>query len=170
MTQIKRFITVILVSVIFLSGCSLPGLSSSSSDGITITSLSTSESQITSHMVRLMIEHYSDGELQPTLINNLGSSTIQHNALITGDAQISGTRYTGTDLTGALQKEPVSDPDEALKLVQDGFKDQYNMKFYNSYGFDNTYAFMVTQETAEEYNLEKTSDLAEYADEFCIFS
>ncbi len=168
MTQIKRFITVILVSVIFLSGCSLPGLSSSSSDGITITSLSTSESQITSHMVRLMIEHYSDGELQPTLINNLGSSTIQHNALITGDAQISGTRYTGTDLTGALQKEPVSDPDEALKLVQDGFKDQYNMKFYNSYGFDNTYAFMVTHETAEEYNLEKTSDLAEYADEFAV--
>lgn len=168
MTQIKRFITVILVSVIFLSGCSLPGLSSSSSDGITITSLSTSESQITSHMVRLMIEHYSDGELQPTLINNLGSSTIQHNALITGDAQISGTRYTGTDLTGALQEEPVSDPDEALKLVQDGFKDQYNMKFYNSYGFDNTYAFMVTQETAEEYNLEKTSDLAEYADEFAV--
>lgn len=168
MTKIKKFLAVILVSVIFLSGCSLPGLSSSSSDGIAITSLSTSESQITSHMVRLMIEHYSEGELQPTLINNLGSSTIQHNALMTGDAEVSGTRYTGTDLTGALQEDPVSDPDEALRLVQEGFKEQHDMKFYNSYGFDNTYAFMVTQETADEYNLETTSDLAEYADEFAV--
>lgn len=42
------------------------------------------------------------------------------------------------------------------------------MKFYDSYGFDNTYAFMVTRETAEEYNLETTSDLAEYTDEFAV--
>ena len=32
-------------------------------------------------------------------INNLGSSTIQHNA-VSGQANMSGTRYTGTDLTG----------------------------------------------------------------------
>lgn len=168
MTQIKRLFTLMLVSVIFLSGCSLPGLSSSSSDGITITSMTTTESQITSHMVRLMIEHYSDGEIEPTMINNLGSSTIQHNALLTGDAQISGTRYSGTDLTGTLNEDPVNDPDEAMALTQDIFKERFNMKFYNSYGFDNTYAFMVTRETADEYGLETTSDLAEYADEFNV--
>src|SRR5699024_12779457 len=115
-----------------------------------------------------MIEHYSEGELQPTLINNLGSSTIQHNAPMTGDAEVSGTRYTGTDLTGALQEDPVSDPDEALRLVKEGFKERQEMKFKKSYGFENTYAFMVTQETSDEYNLETTSDLAEYADEFAV--
>lgn len=168
MRQIKKLSAVILVSLTVLAGCSLPGLSSSSSDGIAITSMTTTESQIVSHMSRLMIEHYSDGEIEPVMINNLGSSTIQHNALLSGDAQVSGVRYTGTELTGVLNKEAESDPEVALEQTQQSFDEDFDMKFYDSYGFDNTYAFMVTRETAEEYNLETTSDLAEYTDEFAV--
>lgn len=167
MRQMKKLLA-LLVSLAVLSGCSLPGLSSSSSDGIAITSMTTTESQIVSHMTRLMIEHYSDGEIEPTMINNLGSSTIQHNALLSGDAQVSGVRYTGTELTGVLDKEPESDPDIALEQTQKAFDEEFDMKFYDSYGFDNTYAFMVTSETAEEYDLVTTSDLAEYTDEFAV--
>ena len=32
-------------------------------------------------MLRLLIEHDTDGKIKPTLINNLGSSVIQHNAI-----------------------------------------------------------------------------------------
>lgn len=167
MRQMKKLLA-LLVSLTVLSGCSLPGLSSSSSDGIAITSMTTTESQIVSHMSRLMIEHYSDGEIEPTMINNLGSSTIQHNALLSGDAQVSGVRYTGTELTGVLDKDPESDPDIALEQTQKAFDEDFDMKFYDSYGFDNTYAFMVTRETAEEYDLETTSDLAAYTDEFAV--
>ena len=168
MRQIKKLLAVTLVSLIVLAGCSLPGLSSSSGDGIAITSMTTTESQIASHMSRLMIEHYSEGEIEPVMINNLGSSTIQHNALLSGDAQISGVRYTGTDLTGVLNQEPESNPVTAMEQTQEIFDQEFDMKFYDSYGFDNTYAFMVTRETAEEYNLETTSDLAEYTDEFAV--
>ena len=167
MRQMKKLLA-LLVSLTVLSGCSLPGLSSSSSDGIAITSMTTTESQIVSHMSRLMIEHYSDGEIEPTMINNLGSSTIQHNALLSGDAQVSGVRYTGTELTGVLDKDPESDPDIALEQTQKAFDEDFDMKFYDSYGFDNPYAFMVTSETAEEYDLETTSDLAAYTDEFAV--
>lgn len=167
MRHMKKLLA-LLVSLTVLSGCSLPGLSSSSSDGIAITSMTTTESQIVSHMSRLMIEHYSDGEIEPVMINNLGSSTIQHNAMLSGDAQISGVRYTGTDLTGVLNQEPESDPVTAMEQTQRAFDEEFDMKFYDSYGFDNTYAFMVTRETAEEYNLETTSDLAEYTDEFAV--
>lgn len=168
MRQIKKILAITLVSLTVLSGCSLPGLSSSSSDGIAITSMTTTEAQIMSHMSRLMIEHYSDGEIKPTMINNLGSSTIQHNALLSGDAQVSGVRYTGTELTGVLSMDPESDPQIALEQTQQAFDEDFDMKFYDSYGFDNTYAFMVTRETAEEYGLETTSDLAEYTDEFAV--
>ena len=167
MRQMKKLLA-LLVSLTVLSGCSLPGLSSSSSDGIAITSMTTTESQIVSHMSRLMIEHYSYGEIEPVMINNLGSSTIQHNALLSGDAQVSGVRYTGTELTGVLNKEAESDPEVALEQTQKAFDEEFDMKFYDSYGFDNTYAFMVTRETAEEYDLETTSDLAEYTDEFAV--
>lgn len=168
MRQTKKLLAVVLVSLTVLAGCSLPGLSSSSSDGIAITSMTTTESQIVSHMSRLMIEHYSYGEIEPVMINNLGSSTIQHNALLSGDAQVSGVRYTGTELTGVLNKEAESDPEVALEQTQKAFDEEFDMKFYDSYGFDNTYAFMVTRETAEEYDLETTSDLAEYTDEFAV--
>ncbi|CAD2080252.1 osmoprotectant ABC transporter substrate-binding protein [Jeotgalicoccus coquinae] len=168
MRQTKKLLAVVLVSLTVLAGCSLPGLSSSSSDGIAITSMTTTESQIVSHMSRLMIEHYSYGEIEPVMINNLGSSTIQHNALLSGDAQVSGVRYTGTELTGVLNKDAESDPEVALEQTQKAFDEEFDMKFYDSYGFDNTYAFMVTRETAEEYDLETTSDLAEYTDEFAV--
>ena len=73
-------------------------------------------------MLRLLIEHDTKGEIKPTLINNLGSSTIQHNAVTSGQANMSGTRYTGTDLTGALKEDPIKDPKKAMKATQEGFK------------------------------------------------
>lgn len=45
--------------------------------------------------------------------------------------------------------------DESQRL----FKEKYDQKYYNSFGFENTYAFMVTQEVADKYHLEKVSDL-----------
>lgn len=165
MKRLSKLLLVVVASLTILSGCTLPGLSGSDKDSIKITALATSESQIMSHMVRLMIEHETDGILKPTLINNLGSSTIQHNAIENGDAQISGVRYTGTDLTGALGDDPVKDPKEALELTQKGFEERFDTKFFDSYGFANSYSFMVTRDTAEKYDLTTISDLEEYKDE-----
>ncbi|MCD8915603.1 osmoprotectant ABC transporter substrate-binding protein [Staphylococcus simulans] len=167
MKKIKYYLILMVTCLVVLSGCSLPGLGGgrADDDSVQITSLATSESQIMSHMVRLMIEHDTKGKMKPTLINNMGSSTIQHNALMNGDANVSGTRYTGTDLVGALGEEPIKDPKKALKVTQEGFDKKLNQKFYDSYGFDNTYAFMVTKETAKKYDLDTVSDLKKHEKE-----
>ena len=102
----------LVLSLTVLSGCSCRLGSKSTENDVKITALSTSESQIISHMLRLLIEHDTKGKIKPTLVNNLGSSTIQHNALI-GDANISGVRYNGTDLTGVLKEAPIKDPKKA---------------------------------------------------------
>lgn len=163
MKKLKQYCIVLVLCLTVLSGCSLPGLGSNSSEqDIKITALATSESQIMSHMLRLLIEHDTNGEIKPTLINNLGSSTIQHNALVNGDANMSGVRYNGTDLTGALNEDPIKDPKKAMEATQDGFQKKFDQTFFNSYGFANTYAFMVTKETAEKYNLETVSDLKKH--------
>lgn len=164
MKNIKKSIVVMLTSILVLSGCSLPGLGGGSDDPVRITSLATSESQIMAHMLRLMIEHDTDGEIKPTIINNLGASTLQHNAIINGDANMSGVRYSGTEMTGPLDHEPIADPDEAMDVAQNLFQEKFDQKYFDSYGFDNSYAFMVTKETAEKYDLETTSDLKEYKD------
>ncbi|REH78084.1 osmoprotectant ABC transporter substrate-binding protein [Staphylococcus felis] len=169
MKRIKKSLIVVIVCLTVLSGCSLPGLNNSHSDGdVSITALATSESQILSHMLRLLIEHDTNGEVKPTLINNLGSSVIQHNAIESGDANISGVRYTGTELTGALNQAPIKDPKRAMTVVQSEFDQQFDQTFFDSYGFDNTYALMVTKDTAEKYHLKTVSDLKAHANELRV--
>ena len=169
MKHYKKYIAVFVLCLTVLSGCSLPGLKNSNSDDdVRITSLGTSESQIISHMLRILIEHDTNNKIQPTLINNLGSSVIQHNAITSDQANMSGTRYTGTDLTGALGEDPIKDPNKAMKATQKGFKDKYHQTFFNSYGFANSYALMVTKETAKKYHLETVSDLKKHANKLRV--
>lgn len=162
MNAIKKLnkIVILLFATAVLSSCSLPGLGGGfDGEGITITGGTTSETQILAFIVEGMVEHYLD--IDAEIINNLGSSTLNHQALIGGDANVSGARYTGTSLTGELALEPITDPIEAYDKVVKGFEKEFNQKWFPSYGFSNSYAFMVTQETAEKYDLKTVSDLKE---------
>lgn len=156
----KKLIVIFLVTIL-LSACS-----NEANDKIRIGSVVTTESQIIAYIVKGMLEYYTDEEVE--LINNLGSSVVLHQAMLNGDANISAVRYTGTDLTGTLKQEPISDPQKALAAVQRLFQDEFQMTFFDSYGFNNTYAFMVTQETAKQYGLEKISDLKDIASELQV--
>ncbi len=159
-----------MICTLLLSGCTLPGIGGASPQTVKITALATSESQIMAHMIRLQIEHDTDGEVKPVIVNNLGSAVIEHNAIMNDDAQISATRYTGTDLVGALDSDPITDTKKAEKAVKAGFQNKFNQTFFDSYGFENTFAFTVTKETAEKYNLKKVSDLEKHKDELRVAS
>lgn len=154
----------ILGSILLLAGCSLPGLSSNADeDTIAITGGITSEAQILASLVAGMIEHYTDKNT--TIINNLATTTINNQAMKNGDAQISAARYTGTDLTTTLGLEPVKEPQKAFDIVKREFAKRYQQTWFPSYGFDNTYVFLVRKDTAEKYNLKTVSDLKNVADE-----
>ncbi|MGY3765760.1 osmoprotectant ABC transporter substrate-binding protein [Vagococcus vulneris] len=156
-TKVKLVMT-ILISTLFLSSCALPGLVSNKDKSvITIAGGITSEDQILANIVSDMIQHYTKDQV--TIINNLATPTISHQAMLNGDAQISSTRYTGTDLTATLNMEPTKDAKSALKTVKHEFEKRYHQQWFDSYGYANTYTFMVTKETAKKYNLKKVSDL-----------
>src|SRR5699024_1068129 len=59
----------------------------------------------------------------------------------------------------------IKDPEEAFEKVVRLFDERHNQKFYPSYGFENTYVFLVSPELAEEHGLEKVSDLEPIASE-----
>lgn len=160
----KLFATV--GTLLLLSGCSLPGLGGSvSGKGISITGGTSTEMDMMAYIVEGMVEHYIG--IDANVVTNL-SSGMNHQAFLTGDANVSGVRYTGTSLTGELAREPVTDPTEAEKIVTKAFEEEFNYLWYPSYGFSNSYAFMVRAETAEEYGLETVSQLEEYKDEFSV--
>lgn len=161
MKKIQK-IAALFMAAIVLSSCSLPGLGSGfNEEGITITGGSTTEQQIMGYIVEGMVEHYIDIDAQ--IVNNLGSSSLNHQALIGGDANVAAIKYTGTSLTGELGRDPITDPEKALELVVDGFAAEFDQKWFPTYGFANTYAFMVTQELADQYDLVTISDLEEVA-------
>ncbi len=162
---IKKIITP-LASLFLLSACSLPGLGGSvTGEGISITGGPTTETSILGFMVEGMVEHYID--IDANVVTNL-YSTMNHQATMTGAANVSAVRYTGTSLTGELARDAVTDPELAEKMVIEGFDEEFNQKWFPSYGFANTYAFLVKEEAAEEYGLEKISDLEEFKDEFDV--
>lgn len=165
MKFMKCFTLFLIFCTMFLASCDLPGLSGGQSKkDIKITALATSESQIMAYMLKDKIEHDSKGKYTASIINNLGSASIEHNAIINGDAEVSSTRYTGTDLIGALNHKPVRNSKNAMNITQSLFKKKFDQTFFNSYGFENTFAFMVTQETAKKYNLHTVSDLRKIKD------
>nr|WP_295970662.1 osmoprotectant ABC transporter substrate-binding protein [uncultured Bacillus sp.] len=159
----KSCLLIVLSFSLLLSACSLPGLSGSPEDTVRIGTLNTSESQIMGQMIRQLIEHYTD--LEVVMVNNLGTSTVAHQAMVDGQIDISSTRYTGTDLTGALQLEPEKDPHKAMEIIQREFQKRWDQTWLDSYGFENSYDFAVTEELAEKLHLEKVSDLQPYTNE-----
>lgn len=158
----NKSLSILLISlVMLLSGCSLPGLGSSSKNTVTIGALNTSESSTIANIIKQLIEH--DTDYSADIIGNMGSSIVQHQALEQGEVDITGTRYTGTDLPGTLDMDPVTDTDKALDIVQEEFEKRFDQKWFDPYGFANYYAFTVTEELAEKENLKKVSDIKELA-------
>ncbi|QXE01637.1 osmoprotectant ABC transporter substrate-binding protein [Terribacillus sp. DMT04] len=155
-----------MLTVLLLSGCALPGLGGGSGETIKIGTVTTSETQTMGYIQKYMIEHYTD--LNAEIIGNLGSSVVMHQAMVNEDIDISSVRYTGTDLSGALHMDLVKDPDKATEIVQREFQEQFDQKWYDTYGFDNTYVFSVRQEVAEEDGLEQVSDLEAVADDYQV--
>lgn len=161
-----RLLVALGLVLTLLSGCSLPGLSGPAENTVTLGTMATTESAIVGNIVRLMIEKETD--LNVEMIENLGSSTVQHQAMTSGDVDITPTRYTGTDLTGALAMEPETDPDIALKRVQKEFGKRFDQTWFDSYGFENSYAFTVTRKMAEKENLKTVSDIKRVASDLSL--
>ncbi|MEO1769538.1 MULTISPECIES: glycine betaine ABC transporter substrate-binding protein [Enterococcus] len=160
----KAKLLILGLALLFLSSCSFPGLSSNDNeDTVGITGGVTSEAQILGSIVAGMVEHYTD--LDTTVINNLATTTINHQAMINNNASISAARYTGTDVTTTLGLPAEKDPKKAFDLVSKEFEKRYHQTWFPSYGFDNTYVFLVRKDTAEKYNLKKVSDLKNVAGE-----
>lgn len=167
MRKKKNWLIPILVGTSgLMTACGyLPGLNAGSvgEEGITIVTQAGTEMEILGYVVQGMVDHYID--VNSELILNLGTSDMQHHALTSGQGDISAVRYTGTVINGELGLEPTTDPEEAQRWAVEGFAERFDTKWYESYGFENTYWFLVTQETAEQHDLEVVSDLENVADQ-----
>lgn len=155
---------VLLVLLVFgLTACNLPGLGADAEgQDVVVVGSSTSEGQILAELGVQMVNHYLP-EIKTDIVSNVAATIMRITALQNGDANVGGSFYTGTSLTGELGMDPITDPAKALQAVVKGYYDKYDMVWMPSYGFENSYAFMIRQEFADEHNIEKISDLTDMA-------
>ncbi|MVP01482.1 glycine betaine ABC transporter substrate-binding protein [Paenibacillus lutrae] len=153
MKRVRRRIlgTLLLASVVVsASGCG-------KGDTILIGTQTYSEPKIIAQMYRLLIEDRTD--LKVDVLPDLASSAVIIDAMKKDDIQIA-TLYTGELLNEHFPlEEKVRSRDEFLADAQAGFDKYFNFKWFDPYGFENTYAFTVRKELADEKGWKKISDL-----------
>ncbi|WP_203637589.1 osmoprotectant ABC transporter substrate-binding protein [Levilactobacillus wangkuiensis] len=161
--QLRKWLAAFLVAVVLLplGGCALPGLSGSGNNTVRIASQNTTEQQIMAYVIAGMIGHYTN--LNTTIINNLGSGNVSFNALKNKQADISSIRFNGTDLTTILNEKFERDPAKVKATVTREFQQRYQMTYFKSYGFADTYAWMVKPAFAKKHHLKTVSDLQKLA-------
>lgn len=155
---------IVKLSVVLAIVAMVLGACSSKDDSITIGTITTTEVKLLAHMYKELIEANTDISVE--IKQDLAASPIVIEGMQNGDIDLS-TQYTGTAVSSFFEIEHPDDPEATLQQAKDEFsKDPFNFKFYDPLGFENTYAFTVTREIAEEYNLQKVSDLEGLSENF----
>ncbi len=160
--RLSRIIIVLLLIVslsMILTGCGEKKV-------VRVASQNVNETIVLAHMAKILIQD-STG-LEATVNTEFNGSSVLHQAMLNKEIDIYPT-WTGTQLTGVLRYEgPNLSTEETYKRVTEGFKEKFDMTWGEPLGFNNTYIFTVTKETADEYNLKKASDLASVAENWLL--
>lgn len=147
---------------------------------VTVGSKNFTESIVLAEMVALLLE---DAGYTVERQTDLGGTTVVHQALLNDEVDVY-VEYTGTGLLAILGMElpegdatPAATPaaeaspvatagtGQVYQIVKTEYAEQFNLEWLQPWGFQNTYALAVTQETADEYDLESVSDLEGVAGE-----
>lgn len=131
-------------------------------ESVRVGSKNFTEQFILAEMMAQMIEAHTDLAVERRF--NLGGTMIAHNALAAGEIDLYA-EYTGTALTAILGADTVSDPDHALALVRDAYRDRFGLVWLAPFGFDNTYALAVRGADAAQHSWRAISDLVAVAAE-----
>ncbi|GGG08251.1 glycine betaine ABC transporter substrate-binding protein [Paenibacillus abyssi] len=147
-----------IVSAFVLSGCS-------NANKIIIGTQTFSEPKILAQMHKLLIEDRTD--LKVDVLPDLASSAVVAEAMKNNDIQMA-VLYTGMIFDNYFPIEETKDRDRVLQQAKEGFDEFYGFHWFEPYGFENTYAFTVREDLAEQENLEKISDVKPIADRMAL--
>lgn len=159
----KLFVVLTLGCILLLT--SFTGCGEKKSSVIRVGGKNYTEQFIIAEMLGILIKENTDLDVsvQQNLVDNVMFDAIKANEI---DVYM---EYTGTGLIH-LQEELLKDPKEVFELVKKEYDDRFNIKWMDPMGFNNTYAMVVTETTAEKYNLKTTSDLAKVGGELTLGS
>ena len=156
----KKLLITLLSSSLLLAGSLV-----SAQDTVRVGSKQFTESIV---LAKLMLTALENAGIPVSDQTPLGSTDVNRAALVNGEID-AYPEYTGTALTNFLANAGVdvpegasTDAEQAYGLVSDFDQENNNLCWLEPAPANNTYAFAVTQEFAEENSLESVGDFAEY--------
>lgn len=147
-------VSIVMVLSLVLSACG------NKENTIVIGAQNYTDPLLIAHMYKALIEDRT--ELKAKIKQDLASSPVVVDALKTNEIQM-GLLFTGEVFNNYFEVEETKDRQEVLRLAQEGFDKHFDFKWFDPFGYENTYAFAVRSDLAEEHNWQKISDVADLA-------
>ncbi|MFD0676703.1 MULTISPECIES: glycine betaine ABC transporter substrate-binding protein [unclassified Paenibacillus] len=143
----------------------LAGCSKGKGDTIKIGAQTYTEPKIIAEMYKALVEERT--ELKVQVVPDLAASPVIIQAMKSKELDMA-TLYSGEIFNGYFEIEQTKDRAKVLQQAQAGFDKSMDFKWFDPYGFENTYAFTVRKELADQYKLENISDLTDKAKDMKI--
>jgi osmoprotectant transport system permease protein len=130
---------------------------------ISIGSKNFTENRLLAEIMAQLIEAHTD--LRVERKGNLGGTTVVFSALRDGQIDIY-PEYTGTGWTVHLgHSERITDSLQTFLYVERESLERFGLVWLDPFGFSNSYALAMPEETAERLDIETISDLRAHEDE-----
>lgn len=150
----KLFLILGLLVLLLLVSCS-----DKDNNVIRIAHKNYTEQRIHGEMLAVLIEENTDYK---TSLTELGGTLMLDQALKSNNVDLC-LEYSGIGYFYLLNQDSLREPEEIYEyLKEESLKE--GITWLKPLGYNNTYSFGVTKETAEKYNLEKFSDLVGIAE------
>ncbi len=146
----------LLLAAVFAGGCG----DGTGDRTVVIGSKNFTEQVILGELLAQQIEAKTDLKVIRKL--NLGGTFICHQALVAGELT-AYVEYTGTALTAILESAPARKPNTVFRLVQEAYRDKFDLEWLPPLGFTNTFAILVREDVANRHGVTSISDLAKVA-------
>ena len=133
---------------------------------ITIGSKNFTENRLLSELMAQLLEAHTD--LRVERRTNLGGTLVVFSALRSGEIDLY-PEYTGTGWSVVLEMEETSgDSLRTYLQVAREYEKRFDIRWLQPFGFNNSYAVAILEETAERLGIESISDLADHGEDLRV--
>ena len=162
----RKLLALSMILVLLLAGSLLWWRSQPDPDNtIRVASKNFTEQYILAEIMAQMLAAHTDLNIERKL--NLGSVNVVHNALLNNEVDLYA-EYTGAAWRVILDQQQTLDAATTFEQVKQAYRQQFELVWLPPFGYENTFAILVTEELAAQHQLTTISDLVAIAPELTI--
>lgn len=166
----KKFLLGFIALGLLFSLAACGGKNASSDSGITINvgAQTYTDPKLMAQMVKALVENQTNDKVKIT--SDIQSSPQIITAMSQGQIDVA-TLYSGEVYNNHFDKSKVhftTDKQKTIQQAQKLFDEKYNIKWFDTLGFDNEYSITVPNDWAKAHNVTTISDLKKYANQITL--